>query len=45
MQPNPKELMHRIDLDIIPIGFYDAPDSKPFEPVITPEKGICLFDF
>ena len=45
MQPDPSVLMQRIDLDIHPIGFYDAPDPSPFEPLIRPKNGGCVFDY
>lgn len=44
MQPDPSELMKRIDLTISPIGCYDAPDPSVFEPLIVPNKGACVFD-
>lgn len=45
MQPDPTNLLHRIDVTIPLIGFYDAPDPSPFEPLIKPAKGNCAFDF
>jgi hypothetical protein len=44
-QPNPTNLCKRIDYNIPLIGFYDAPDSAPFEPLIKPEPGDCVFAF
>lgn len=45
MQPDPENLMKQIDLEIQPVGFYDAPDPAPFEPLIRPEKGSCVFEY
>lgn len=47
MQPDPSSLIERIDLTIPLIGFYDAPDVTPFEPLVRPEpkKNICVFAF
>jgi hypothetical protein len=45
MQPNPENLCKRIDLNIPLIGFYDAPDPIPYEPLIKPEPGDCVFVF
>lgn len=45
MQPDPTTLMQRIDLDVHPLGFYDAPDPAAFEPIIRPGKGGCVFDY
>ncbi|MCX6646904.1 MAG: DUF169 domain-containing protein [bacterium] len=45
MQPDPSILMQRIDLDIPLLGFYDAPNPKPFEPFIRTGKGNCVFDY
>jgi hypothetical protein len=47
MQPDPSNLMKRIDLTIPLVGFYDAPDVEPFEPLVRPEpkKNICVFAF
>ena len=44
-QPNPDILIQRIDLKIPLIGFYDAPDPKPFEPTVIPDHGECVFSF
>lgn len=47
MQPEPEDLMKQAGIGYPLIGFYDAPDTKPFEPLVTPKKGKhrCLFDF
>jgi hypothetical protein len=45
MQPNPKNLCRRIDLKTFLIGFYDAPDATPFEPLVKPNPGECVFTF
>jgi hypothetical protein len=44
-QPNPDILSQRIDLKIPLIGFYDAPDPKPFDPSVFPKPGECVFSF
>jgi hypothetical protein len=47
MQPDPTNLLERIDLTIPLVGFYDAPETKPFEPLVSPDPGkrICVFAF
>lgn len=45
VQPDYSQLVKRIDLSIPLIGFYDAPDSSPFEPLAQPNKGDCVFLF
>ena len=47
MQPDPKNLVRRIDLTTPLIGFYDAPETAPFQPLVRPEPGnrICIFAF
>ena len=47
MQPDSSTLLRKIDLNIPLIGFYDVPDTRPFEPVAHPEAGkhVCLFAF
>ena len=47
MQPDPSELIKQIGLTTPLIGFYDAPDASPFEPLIkpTPNKRVCIFAF
>jgi hypothetical protein len=42
-QPDYSLLVKRIDLSIPLIGFYDAPDPGPFEPLIKPNQGDCVF--
>jgi len=44
-QPNHSNLIKRIDLEIPLVGFYDAPEPGPFEPLIKPEHGECVFSF
>jgi hypothetical protein len=45
MQPDSKDLIEKIGLTVPPIGFYDAPDVSPFEPLVEPEPGkrACVF--
>jgi hypothetical protein len=47
MQPDPTNLLKRVDLTIPLIGFYDAPDASPFKPLVKPERGehTCIFMF
>lgn len=45
MQSNYNNLLKRIDYTKPLIGLYDAPDPKPFEPLITPKPGDCIFSF
>ncbi|UCE04607.1 MAG: DUF169 domain-containing protein [bacterium] len=47
MQPDPTKLLIRIGIETPLIGFYDAPHSNPFEPIVRPqpEQRICLFAF
>ena len=47
MQPYPVELIKTAGIEIPLIGFYDAPDAKPFAPVVEPKAGtrICVFAF
>ena len=43
-QPNPELLLKKLNFSYPLIGFYDAPDSKSFEPIVTPGKRGCVFD-
>jgi hypothetical protein len=47
VQPDPTNLLEKIGLKVPLIGFYDAPDTKPFEPLVepTPGKRACVFAF
>ena len=45
VQPDYSQLVKRIDLFLPLIGFYDAPDPHPFEPIVQPDKGDCVFLF
>ncbi len=44
-QPDFSQLVKRIDLSIPLIGFYDAPEPSPFEPLVKPNQGECVFLF
>ena len=46
-QPDPTNLIKRIGLTIPLIGFYDSPDTVPFEPLVRPRSGkrACVFAF
>ena len=47
MKPNPNYLLEKTEIKLSLIGFYDAPDVKPFEPVVAPNKQgrACMFSF
>jgi hypothetical protein len=45
IQPNPDRLKKRLDIETPLIGFYDAPDPAPFEPLGEPRGGDCVFSF
>jgi hypothetical protein len=47
MQPDPSTLIQKIGVEAPLIGFYDAPDVSPFEPVVRIESGdsSCIFSF
>jgi hypothetical protein len=47
MQPNPETLLTIAGITTPPIGFYDAPDKIPFEPLVSPkpDKRTCMFAF
>jgi hypothetical protein len=46
-QPDPNNLISKLELEIPLIGFYDSPITQPFEPVIKPGKTghNCIFSF
>ncbi|HMF31216.1 MAG TPA: DUF169 domain-containing protein [Candidatus Lokiarchaeia archaeon] len=41
--PDPTTLLERIGMQLPLLGFYDAPDPTPFDPIIQPESGACVF--
>jgi hypothetical protein len=47
MQPDSTNLRKIIGITNPLIGFYDAPDAGPFEPVVRPKPGeqMCVFSF
>ncbi len=47
MQPDATVLLEKLGLDIPLIGVYDAPDVRPFEPLVAPKPGrrACVFMF
>jgi hypothetical protein len=47
MQPNPRNLLTKIGLEQPLVGFYDAPNPAPFEPLVRPGpgRGACVFSF
>jgi len=44
-QPNPANLLDRLDIRTPVIGFYDAPDPALFEPLVSAEGRACVFSF
>lgn len=46
-QPNPNNLIKQVRLTVPLIGFYDAPDTTLFKPLIRPRSGrrTCVFAF
>ena len=45
IQPDYSKLIKRIDLEIPLVGFYDAPEPGPFEPLVKSGRGQCVFSF
>jgi hypothetical protein len=47
MQPDPTNLLKRINLITPLIGFYDAPNISHFKPLVKPkpQKHMCIFSF
>lgn len=45
IQPDCSSVIQRIDLKISLVGFYDAPEPGPFEPLIKPNSGECVFSY
>ncbi|MGD0210199.1 MAG: DUF169 domain-containing protein [Desulfomonilia bacterium] len=47
MKQDPSGLIERLGIKTPLIGFYDAPDTSGFEPVVAPEpkKHVCVFAF
>ena len=47
IQPDPSTLIKRIGLTTPLIGFYDSPETSPFEPLLQPkpDKKACIFAF
>ena len=47
MNPDPTNLLKRAAITNPLIGFYDAPDTSHFTPLIKPEqqKHMCIFSF
>jgi hypothetical protein len=43
MQPDPSTILDRLAIMIPLIGFYDAPDPTPFEPLVIPKGRACVF--
>ena len=43
MQPDPSNLIYRLDIKPPLIGFYDSPDTEPFEPLVEPNESSCVF--
>jgi len=47
MQPDPTNLIEKMGLQVPLMGFYDAADVRPFEPLVVPTPGerACVFTF
>ncbi len=47
IQPNPNTIIREMNLEIPLLGFYDAPNPSPFEPLIRTKPGtrICIFAY
>jgi hypothetical protein len=47
MIPDPAYLISKLDLSVPLIAIYNAPDTKPFEPLVNfpPQQRACLFEF
>jgi len=47
MQPDSSTLLEIVDIKTPLIGFYDAPDTTPFSPLVSPSAGrrACTFSF
>jgi hypothetical protein len=43
MQPDPSAILARLSIAEPLVGFYDAPDPTPFEPLVTPGSSQCVF--
>ncbi len=43
MQPDPSTILARLSITEPLIGFYDAPDPAPFEPLVVPGGRQCVF--
>ena len=43
MQPDPSPILKRLSITEPLIGFYDAPDPAPFEPLVVPGGRQCVF--
>jgi len=42
-QLDPTLILDRLDIKYPIIGLYNAPDSKPFQPLVKPSDGDCIF--
>lgn len=43
MQPDPSAILARLSIDEPLVGFYDATNPTPFEPLVTPGSRQCVF--
>jgi len=43
IQPDPALILERLSIKESLIGFYDAPDPSPFEPLVVPGGRQCVF--
>lgn len=44
-QPDPTTVLQKLNLNTPLIGFYDAPDPQPFQPLVEPHKKDCVFSY
>jgi len=44
-RPDPGRLLDKLEIGLPLIGFYDAPDSAVFEPLVAPKGNECVFSF
>jgi Uncharacterised ArCR, COG2043 len=43
MQPDVSIILDRLSISLPLVGFYDAPDPQPFEPLVVPGGRQCVF--
>lgn len=45
IQPDAQRLIERLGMAVPLVGLYDAPDPRPFAPLVVPKPGECVFVF